>query len=82
MHDVSSGIAPSKIWSLFTQPQEIYTYNTRFSNAGNYYVNKSRLNQFQGLALKYGRNNFPRSLRSLPKRSFNKKTHSTFIKIT
>ena len=33
MHDVSSGIAPSKISNLFTQPQEIHTYNTRISNA-------------------------------------------------
>ena len=85
MHDVSSGIKPSKISNLFTQSQEIHSYNTRFPNAGNYYVNKSRLNQqlssFSRLGPKVW-NNFPRSLRSLPKRSFNKNVHALLFKIT
>ena len=32
-----------KFFCLFTYSSDVHTYNTRFSDAGNFYVNKSRL---------------------------------------
>ena len=58
VHDVSFGIAPSKVSSLFTQSREIHTYNTRFSNAAIFMsTNQGSTNNFPlllDLALNYG----------------------------
>ena len=43
MHDISTNSAPQNICDLFTHSSDIHAYNTRFSDAGNLYVNKSRL---------------------------------------
>ena len=43
MHDISTDSAPQNICDLFTCSSDVHTYNTRFSDAGNLYVNKSRL---------------------------------------
>ena len=43
MHDVSTNSAPQNICDLFTCSSDVHTYNTRSSDAGNLYVNKSRL---------------------------------------
>ena len=84
MHDVSSGSAPSKISNLFTQSREIHTYHTRFSNAGNFFVNKSRLNQQLSSFSRFGTkvwNCLPNSMHSLPKKSLNKKIHTLLLKL-
>ena len=56
MHDISTNSAPRNICLLFTYSSDIHTYNTRFSDAGNFYVNKSRLsvrlNSFSALGAK------------------------------
>ena len=43
MHDISTSFAPQNICDLFTCSSDLHTYNTRFSVAGNLYINKSRL---------------------------------------
>ena len=43
MQDISTNSAPQNICDLFTCSSDVHTYNTRFSDAGNFYVNKSRL---------------------------------------
>ena len=43
MHDISTISVPRDICGLFTCSSDVHTYNTRFSDAGNFYVNKSRL---------------------------------------
>ena len=43
MHDISTNSAPQNICDLFTCSSDVHTYNTRFSDVGNLYVNKSRL---------------------------------------
>ena len=43
MHNISTNSAPQNICDLFTCSSDVHTYNTRFSDAGNLYVNKSRL---------------------------------------
>ena len=45
MHDISNNRAPSKICELFVRSNMIHSYYTRFSAAGNFYVQRSRLNQ-------------------------------------
>ena len=44
MHDISTNSAPQNICDLFTCSSDVHSYNTRLSDAGNLYVNKSRLN--------------------------------------
>ena len=43
MHDVSTNSAPKNTCDLFTCSSDVHSYNTRFSDVGNLYVNKSRL---------------------------------------
>ena len=43
MHDISTNSARQNICDLFTSSSDIHTYDTRFSDAGNLYINKSRL---------------------------------------
>ena len=84
MRDLSSGSLPPNITKLFIRSCETHSYNTRFSYAGNFYVNKSRLNQQLLSFTRFGPrlwNAFPDSIRSRPKRSFNKEIHSRLINI-
>ena len=43
MHNISTNSAPQNICDVFTCSSEVHTYNTRFPDAGNLYVNISRL---------------------------------------
>ena len=45
MHDISNNQAPFKISELFVRSNMIHSHYTRFSAAGNLYVQRSRLNQ-------------------------------------
>ena len=39
MHDISTNSAPQNICDVFTCSSDVHTCNTRFSDAGNFYVN-------------------------------------------
>ena len=44
MHDISTNSAPKNTSDyLFTRSSDVHSHNTRFSDVGNLYVNKSRL---------------------------------------
>ena len=45
MHDISNNRAPSKISELFVRSNMIHSHYTRFSAAGNFYIQRSRLSQ-------------------------------------
>ena len=58
VHDTSTNSAPQNISDLFNRASDVHSYNTRFSDVGNLYVNKSRLsiriNSFPFSELSYG----------------------------
>ena len=78
MHDISNNRAPSKISELFVRSNMIHSYYTRFSAAGNFYVQRSRLNQ---LLLSFSRsgvriwNKIPLTLREQRKDPFKGKLY-------
>ena len=78
MHDVSTNSAPQNICDLFTRSSDVHSYNTRFSDAGNLYVNKSRLrirlNSFSIFGAKLW-NCLKPDLRKLRKKPFKNKIH-------
>ena len=43
MHDISTNSTPQNICDLFTCSSDLHAHITRFSDAGNLYINKSRL---------------------------------------
>ena len=45
MHDISNNRARPKISELFVRSNMIHSHYTKFSAAGNFYVQRSRLNQ-------------------------------------
>ena len=45
MHDITNNHAPSKISELFIRSDQLHSYYTRFSAAGNFHIQRSRLNQ-------------------------------------
>ena len=84
MHDISNNRAPSKISELFVRSNMIHSHYTRFSAAGNFYVQRSRLNQ---LLLSFSRsgvriwNKIPLTLREQRKDPFKRKLHKLLIKV-
>ena len=84
MHDISNNRAPSKISELFVRSNMIHSHYTRFSASGNFYVQRSRLNQ---LLLSFSRsgvriwNKIPLTLREQRKVPFKRKLRKLLIKV-
>ena len=84
MHDISNNRARSKISELFVRSNVIHSYYTRFSAAGNFYVQRFRLNQ---LLLSFSRsgvriwNKIPLTLCEQRKDPFKRKLHKLLIKV-
>ena len=78
MHDISTRSARQNICDLFTYSSGIHTYDTRFSDSGNLYINKSRLkiqlNSFSIFGAKLW-NCLKPDLRKLRKQPFKNKIH-------
>ena len=78
VHDITNNRAPSKISELFIPSYQIHSLYTRFSAAGNFLVQRSRLNQ---LLLSFSRtdariwNKIPLKLREQSKAPFKLKLH-------
>ena len=72
------------ICDLFTCASDVHTYNTRFSDAGNLYVNKSRLsiqlNSFSIFGAKLW-NCLKPDLHKLRKKSFKNKIHQFLLAV-
>ena len=83
MHDISTNSAPQNICDVFTCSSDVHTYNTRFSDAGNLYVNKSRLriqlNSFSIFGAKLW-NCLKANLRKLRKKPFKNKIHQFYLR--
>ena len=84
MQDISSNSAPQNICDLFTCSSDVHTYNTRFSDAGNFYFNKSRLriqlNSFSIFRAKLW-NCLKPALRKLGKKPFKNKIHQLLLAV-
>ena len=84
MHDISNNRARSKISELFVRSNVIHSHYTRFSAAGNFYVQRFRLNQ---LLLSFSRsgvriwNKIPLTLREQRKDPFKRKLRKLLIKV-
>ena len=84
MHDISHKRAPSRISESFFPSNIIHSHYTRFSSAGNFYVQRSRLSQ---LVLSFSRsaviiwNKIPLTLREQCKDPFKCKLHKLLIKV-
>ena len=78
IHDISSNSVPQNICNLFTCSSDVHTYNTRFSDAHNLHVNKSRLRiQLNSFSI-FGAmlwNCLKPDLRKLRKKPFKNKIH-------
>ena len=83
-HDISTNSAPQNICDLFTCSCDVHTYNTRFSDAGNFYVHKSRmriqLNSFSILGAKLW-NCLKPELRKLRKKPLKNKIHQFLLAV-
>ena len=87
MHDISNNRAPSKISELFVRSNMIHFHLIPdfLSAAGNFYVQRSRLNQ---LLLSFSRsgvriwNKIPLTLREQRKDPFKRKLHKLLIKVS
>ena len=84
MHDISTNSAPQNICDLFTCSSDLHTHNTRFSDAGNLYINKSRLriqlNSFSIFGAKLWSCLKP-DLRKLRKQPFKNKIHQFLLAV-
>ena len=84
MHDISTNSASQNICDLFTSSSDVYTYNTRFADAGNFYVHKSRLriqlNSFSIFGAKLW-NCLKPELCKLRKRPFKIKIHQVLLAV-
>ena len=78
MHDISPDSVRKIICELSTGSSDVHSHNTRFSDAGNLYVNKSRLsirlNSFSIFGAKLW-NCLKPELRKLRKKPFKNKIH-------
>ena len=83
MHDVFNKQTPCNISNLFTCSNELHNYNTRFSLAGNYYIN-SRCNHllksFSRLGAKIW-NSIPQELRKVPKFVFKANLQNRLLEV-
>ena len=85
LHDISTNSSPQSIFDFFSSSSDVHTYNTRFSDAGNLYVNKSkpsiRLNSFSIFGAKLW-NCIRPDLRKLRKRRlFKNKIHQFLLAV-
>ena len=84
MHDISNNRAPSNISELFVRSNMIHSHYTRFCASGNFYVQRSRLNQlllsFSSSGVRIW-NKIPLTLREQHKDPFKRKLHKLLIKV-
>jgi len=82
MHDVAHDSVPLNLKNLFRSSNQVHSYNTRFSSAGNYYVNSSRTNVMRNSISILGPNlwnSLNNTTRELPRKSFKTKVHNMLL---
>ena len=84
MHDVSTSSTPRNIRELFIHSSDVHAYNTRFSSADNFYVQKSRLHvklkSFSAFGTRLWNCLHP-DFRKLTKRAFKRKIHKLLLTV-
>ena len=84
VHDTSTNSVPQNICDLFTRASDVHSYNTRFSDVGNLYVNKSRLTIRLNSLSVFGAklwNCLKPDLRKLRKKPFKNKTRQLLLPV-
>ena len=84
MHDVSNNVTPPNVSSLFTYSSKVHHHNTRFSAAGNFYIQHSRTDHMKNSFSRIGAkiwNCIPDSNRALPKHKFKNTLQSRLLDI-
>ena len=82
--DIENHCAPPNISQLFTRSEQVYSYSTRFSVAGSFYIKQARTNH---LLLSFSRvgakiwNGIPSELRKPRKEPFKHKLTHLLLKI-
>ena len=82
MHDVAHDSVPLNLKNLFRSSNQVHSYNTRFSSAGNYYVNPSRTNVMRNSISRLGPNlwnSLNNNTRELPRKSFKTEVHNMLL---
>ena len=79
IYDVAHDSVLLNLTNLFRSSNQVHSYNTRFSSAGNYYVNSSRTNVMRNSISRLGPNlwnSLNNTTRELPRKSFKTKVHN------
>jgi len=82
MHNVAHDSVPLNLKNLFCSSNQVHSYNTRFSSAGNYYVNPSRTNVMRNSISRFGPNvwnSLNNNTREFPRKSFKTEVHITLL---
>ena len=75
-------MTPLNLKNLFRSSNQVHSYNTRFSSAGNYYVNSSRTNVMRNSISRLGPNlwnSLNNTTHELPRKSFKTKVHNMLL---
>ena len=84
MHDVSNNSLPANISNLFLYPAQVHSYNTRFSEIGNFNIKYSRTNHLKHSFSIFGAriwNSIPQSIRIHSKHKFKDSLHQLLLHI-
>ena len=84
MHDVSTSSTPRNIRERFIHSSDVQAYNTRFSSAENFYVQKSRLHVKLKSFFAFGTrlwNCLHPDWRKLTKKAFKTKIHKLLLTV-
>ena len=82
MQYVAHDSVPLNLKNLFRSANQVHSYNTRFSSAGNYYVNSSRTNVMRNSISRLGPNlwnSLNNTTRELPRKRFKTKVHNMLL---
>ena len=75
---------PEAISNLFTEPSQVHSYNTRFSQTSGLHIKYSRTNHLKYSFSRFGAsiwNSIPLSIRVLPKHKFKASSHQLLLYI-
>ena len=82
MHDVAHDSVPLNLKNLFRSSNQVHSFNTRFSSAGNYNVNSSRTNVMRNSVYRLGPNlwnSLNNTTRELLRKSIKTKVHHMLL---
>ena len=83
-HDVAHDSLTLNLKNLFRSSNQVHSYNTRFSSAGNYYVNSSRTNVMRNSISRLGPNlwnSLNNTTCELPRKCFKTKVHNMLLSL-